>query len=61
MIDPDLLVLCEHELEPEECPICGRHDAEPPLFDPVAWVAEYAASAREHPEVPPELHGVPFA
>lgn len=61
MLDPDLLLLCEHELVPRECPICGRDDAERPIFDPVAWVQAFTASARTHPDVPTELHGVPFA
>jgi len=60
MLEPDQLVLCEHDREPEECPICGRVETEELSFDPQAWVAAYVASSRRPFEVPPELSGVPF-
>jgi hypothetical protein len=60
MLDPELLVLCEHDAEPDECPICGRDETESSFFDPHAWVEAYAATSREPPDVPVELAGVPF-
>jgi len=60
MLEPDQLVLCEHDREPHECPICGRDEEDRPIFDPHAWVAAYVATSRQPLDVPPELSGVPF-
>ena len=59
MLDPDLLLLCEHDREPGECPICGDAEAETSIFDPYAWAEAYATTARTVDEVAPELVGAP--
>jgi hypothetical protein len=61
MLDPDLFVLCEHDQEPHECPICGGQEPENPVFDPQQWVDRYRATTRESAEFPDELAGVPFS
>jgi hypothetical protein len=60
MLDPDQLVLCEHEFEVGECPICAGAVPDDATFDPHAWVEAYAATARPQLEVPADLVGVPL-
>lgn len=59
MLDPSLLLLCEHDREPGECPICREDEPERSIFDLYAWAEAYAATARTTDEVPPVLVGVP--
>jgi len=62
MLDPDLFVLCEHDREPDECPICGalEHEHSHPGFDPIVWVERYRATLHETADFPDELVGVPL-
>ena len=41
MLDVDLIVHCEHDRDPGECPICSAVDK--PVFDPFAWVDALAS------------------
>jgi len=59
MLDPDLLVLCEHDHEPGECPICNEDESDHSIFDPYAWAEAYVATARTAEPVPSELVGAP--
>lgn len=65
MVDLDQYQLCGHGYAADDCPVCGAGESaadEPwPLFDPQVWVAAYAASSREPPDVPVELVGVPLS
>ncbi len=64
MLDPDQLVLCEHDREPRECPLCGGGPLDEPfeaVFDPRVWVERHLAGARDADEFPDELAGVPFS
>lgn len=66
MPDVDRQRVCDHGLPPEDCPVCGSREAdvEEPWradFDPRVWVAAYAASSREPPDLPAELLGVPLS
>jgi hypothetical protein len=66
MPDPDRQQACGHGYPPGDCPVCGtseRGDGEPlqAIFDPQVWVAAYAASSREPPDLPVELVGVPLS
>ena len=49
--------LCEHDLEPDECPICAAEESEQ-SFDPYAWADAYDAP---RPDVVIELTGVPLS
>lgn len=60
MLDPDLIVLCEHEREPDECPICGGDEPEHPVFDPHVWLKRHRAETADV-DVPEELAGVPLS
>ncbi|HKI91359.1 MAG TPA: hypothetical protein VJ986_03565 [Gaiellaceae bacterium] len=59
MLDLDQLLLCEHDREPGECPICAEDEAERSIFDPYAWAEAYAATTRLAEPEPSELVGAP--
>ena len=54
MLDPAQLLLCEHDREPGECPLCDSAEAQRPEFDPLLWLGQIWAEADE-------LRGVPFS
>ena len=60
MFDPDRFVLCDHDREPDECPICGGEKPGRPVFDPHVWLERYRAASRETAAFPEELTGVPL-
>jgi hypothetical protein len=66
MRDLDQQKPCGHGYAADDCPVCGAPgpsagESWHALFDPQLWVAAYAASSREPPEVPVELVGVPLS
>lgn len=60
MLDREQIVLCRHDREPRECPICRIEKLEHPVFDPNMWVERYRAASRETVEIPGELAGMPL-
>jgi hypothetical protein len=57
MLDPDQLLLCEHDREPDECPICAAEEAEA-SFDPYDWVDATVTPTPQ--DVAADPIGVPF-
>ena len=60
MRDREQIVLCPHDRELRECPICRAERLEHPVFDPNIWVERYRAASRETVDIPGELAGMPL-
>ncbi len=60
MLYREQIVLCPHDREPRECPICRAEKLEHPVFDPNIWVERYRAASRETVDIPGELAGMPL-
>lgn len=45
MLDLDDFVFCEHDREPDACPICGSEKPERPVFDPHVLVEQHLAGS----------------